>query len=393
MTRGRSVALPVLVLFAALFACKNQSDGESGESDSPATPEETTEPTESAEPVEAKKDDAPAEAEPSKVPEFAGCDLPADEQAFQGSWYGAIGRPVAWDLSGKQITWYDGTGERTGEFQVTSPCTFAAPGIDSAVFIRAKGQLVLQAAAVGRHCGDRVVACTDAGAHVLQGDSCTLLTSSPAGETGTRSWNRAVSTCSLAGDTLNVTDVNGSHRARKLDAVYMTNGWAADKVDSFATAKEVVDLRIEDAKAPETGPERQAVTAKWEKLCETKRVGLACNSAAWERCVDLKQCPQALKSAQLAAELRPNDGIGALDTYAVVLCQTGKKIEADDYFKKSCEAGYAENCERTCTPEVKASIDSSTVKKAEVPKPKTDAKSGAGKRPARPSRPGRPKKK
>jgi hypothetical protein len=203
-----------------------------------------------------------------------------------------------------------------------------------------------------------------------------------------RKWTRGDSTCSLQGDLFSITDGGKVHQAKKVDATYLTNGWAADKVDSFATAKELVDLRMEDAKAPKTGPERSVVTAKWEKLCQSKRVGLACNSGAWERCVDLKQCNLAVSSAKLAAELRPQDGIGALDTYAVVLCQTGKKEEADSYFAKSCQAGHAPNCGRECTPEVKASIESSKVTKVETP-PATSA-SAAPSGPVRPTRPKRP---
>jgi hypothetical protein len=384
MTRG-SIALPMAVLFAALFACKNQGKSDAAE----ATPDEG--PASAASAADTKADAPPTEVAPGEVPEFKGCDLAADEQAFQGAWYGTIDTPVAWNLVGRKITWYDGSAERTGDFQVTSPCSFTAPGVQSAIFGRVKGQLVLQADAVGRPCGERVVACTASGTHVLAGSSCSLLTSTAAGQPGVRSWNRAVSNCALRGDELTITDPDATHRAKKLDAVYMTNGWAADKVDSFATAKEVVDLRNEAARAPKTGAGRFQIVAKWETLCEAKRVGLACNAAAWERCVDLKQCQQAVNSARLAAELRPNDGIGALDTYAVVLCQTGKKDEADSYFQKSCQAGYAANCERKCTPEVKASIDSSTVKKVETVKPTTSSaiRPGSGKRPARPARPKR----
>jgi hypothetical protein len=77
--------------------------------------------------------------------------------------------------------------------------------------------------------------------------------------------------------------------------------------------------------------------------------GGACNNVAWSRCHDEGICDDdALSSAERAAELNPEDGKGALDTLAYVLCKTGRRAEADAAYERSCKAGYADNCGKRC---------------------------------------------
>jgi len=82
--------------------------------------------------------------------------------------------------------------------------------------------------------------------------------------------------------------------------------------------------------------------------CESGH-GNSCNNLAWHRCHDNGQCDEeALQFAEQAAELRPSDGRGALDTLAYVLCQQGKRAEANDAYRRSCDAGYTQNCNKNC---------------------------------------------
>jgi tetratricopeptide (TPR) repeat protein len=77
--------------------------------------------------------------------------------------------------------------------------------------------------------------------------------------------------------------------------------------------------------------------------------GRSCNNMAWSRCHEQRLCDdEALSSAERAAELNPEDGKGALDTLAYVLCKTGRRAEADASYERSCKAGYAENCGKKC---------------------------------------------
>ncbi|MEL6179297.1 MAG: hypothetical protein AAFS10_10100, partial [Myxococcota bacterium] len=77
--------------------------------------------------------------------------------------------------------------------------------------------------------------------------------------------------------------------------------------------------------------------------------GSACNNLAWSACHDRSECgDEALAHAKRATELKPEDGQGAWDTYAYVLCQRGETAAAHEAYRRSCEAGYAKNCGKTC---------------------------------------------
>jgi hypothetical protein len=77
--------------------------------------------------------------------------------------------------------------------------------------------------------------------------------------------------------------------------------------------------------------------------------GGACNNVAWRRCHDDKICDNdALAAAERAAELNPDDGKGALDTLAYVLCASGRRAEANAAYERSCAAGEKGNCGKKC---------------------------------------------
>lgn len=76
----------------------------------------------------------------------------------------------------------------------------------------------------------------------------------------------------------------------------------------------------------------------------------ACNNLAWTKCHDNGECDaKAQELAEQAAELQPNNGRGALDTLAYILCQRGDRAAADAMYQRSCEAGYRQNCSKHCS--------------------------------------------
>ena len=78
--------------------------------------------------------------------------------------------------------------------------------------------------------------------------------------------------------------------------------------------------------------------------------GSACNNLAWQACHDRGECGQeALDNARRATELKPEDGKGAWDTYAYVLCAQGAVADANAAYQRSCDAGYQANCGKVCT--------------------------------------------
>jgi hypothetical protein len=76
----------------------------------------------------------------------------------------------------------------------------------------------------------------------------------------------------------------------------------------------------------------------------------ACNNLAWTKCHDNEECDsEAQELAEQAVELEPNDGRGALDTLAYILCQRGDEAAANEMYRKSCAAGYQQNCTKQCS--------------------------------------------
>lgn len=92
-----------------------------------------------------------------------------------------------------------------------------------------------------------------------------------------------------------------------------------------------------------------AASAAMRRGCDGGH-GTACNDLAWWRCHDEGACDeQALGDAKQATEANPNDGKGAWDTYAYVLCKRGDVAAANQAYARSCAEGYAANCGKTCS--------------------------------------------
>jgi hypothetical protein len=319
--------LPVATVVLALLACKSNQD------DSSADEAEPIEAAESATVQETAPPGAPKDAVPADLSEFQGCDLPGLVKSLEGTWYAQVGgRPLTFQVNGTAITWHD-TEEHQSVLRATSPCSFETDaGNLSGIFVAAGEKLFVGKHLVGRQCGERVVACSSDGrVHVLAAGKCVALMSSSDGVPasagpGVRRWTSEPSTCSLekgATESLVVKDAGGrTLRASKLDGVYRDVRWSASKVDSLDTGRRLIELSKELAQADEAGPSRVKVTEGYEKLCDEKQSGYACNNGAWYRCVNLKQCHKSVARARLAVQREPGHP-GFLDTLAVVLCRTG----------------------------------------------------------------------
>ncbi len=388
----RSTLISLVGLFAALLACKSGSDDTSSDDSTTEEAAETAAASAAADPEPAPEQ--PVEAPPAEIPEFVGCELSV--QPLQGSWFARVGaRPTTWKLDGNAVTWHD-TADHQSVLRLTSPCSFTTDeGNFNGIFVAASDQLYIGRDLVARSCGDRVVACTaDGDVHVLAGGKCTRLHSTRDGVSASagpevRRWTREDTSCSMMGETLVVRRAGAPMaRANKIDGVYRDVRWNASTVDSLETGKRLIELARELAVADESGPSRVKVTAGYEKVCDETKNAHACNNAAWYRCVNLKQCHQAVARARLAVEGAPNQP-GFIDTLAVVLCRTGKTAEADQNFERSCAAGYSENCDKKCTPDEATSTVITTKPSAVPVASATPPPKGGGKRPARPGRPSR----
>jgi hypothetical protein len=145
--------------------------GCSGKKDSPKDKDEAA----SAKPSEA--------APPVPSGPWGAWDMDARAKAWQGAWTGdfeAIGAKAAWSVDGAKATVVDGSGQKTLEFAINSPCsaTFTEKSADGSssgtvtTYTIQNGALVTGLGDAGTRKGDTAVVCGMGNVYTLDAKGC-----------------------------------------------------------------------------------------------------------------------------------------------------------------------------------------------------------------------------
>ena len=198
---------------------------------------------------------APASTKEKESGPFAGWDMEARRKAWQGAWVttgGSLGAWEAWDVKGDKVTVWDGTAEKTLEFELLSPCevqtTEKSPDGSSSGTIShytlKDGVIVKGLGDAGTRRGNEAIACVSNKVVTLAADGkCTEWERSMFGD---GKYESAPGTCRLEGDKFFAT-INGYESELKVvgDAILSDQlaNVHGEKAADFNAAKAARDAK------------------------------------------------------------------------------------------------------------------------------------------------------